>query len=135
MSTVHEAHSKLSSQITPHANNHRQSNLNTLQIVASQLTNQVDSNPIATRQLYTPAHFTLSKNPHLHMDANRPEAFSPNTIRMTDSLDKLLRDDDEDDQIIGGEGNKLALQTRGEVRICFVILRGTSILWFYVFLL
>ena len=69
------------------------------------------------------------------MDANRPEAFSPNTIRMTDSLDKLLRDDDEDDQIIGGEGNKLALQTRGEVRICFVILRGTSILWFYVFLL
>jgi hypothetical protein len=31
------------------------------------------------------------------MDGSRPEVFSPNTIRMTDSLDKLLRDDDEDD--------------------------------------
>jgi hypothetical protein len=33
------------------------------------------------------------------MDGNRPEVFSPNTIRMTDSLDKLLRDDDDDDPL------------------------------------
>jgi hypothetical protein len=33
------------------------------------------------------------------MDGSRPEVFSPNTIRMTDSLDKLLRDDDEDDAL------------------------------------
>ncbi|KAL3802180.1 hypothetical protein HJC23_001724 [Cyclotella cryptica] len=58
-----------------------------------------------SRQLYTPAHFTLSKNPHLHMDGNRPEVFSPNTIRMTDSLDKLLRDDDEDDTLQSGAVN------------------------------
>ena len=49
------------------------------------------------RQLYTPAHFTLSKNPHLQMEGGRPGVFSPNTIRMTDSLDKLLRDDDEEE--------------------------------------
>jgi hypothetical protein len=54
-----------------------------------------------SRNLYTPAHFTLSKNPHLNMDGNRPEAFSPNTIRMTDSLDKLLMDDFGDDDDAG----------------------------------
>ena len=31
------------------------------------------------------------------MDGTRPEVFSPNTIRMTDSLDKLLMDDDDAD--------------------------------------
>lgn len=68
---------------------------------------RTNNRPSQQRQLYTPAHFTLSKNPHLNMDGNRPEVFSPNTIRMTDSLDKLLRDDDEDDTLgdTGGGGN------------------------------
>jgi len=49
------------------------------------------------RQLYTPAHFTLAKNLDLdlHMDNNRPAALSPATIRMTDSLEKILTDDDD----------------------------------------
>lgn len=46
------------------------------------------------RRLYTPAHFTLAKNVDLHMDNIRPDAFSPATIRMTDSLEKILSDDD-----------------------------------------
>lgn len=47
------------------------------------------------RCLYTPAHFTLAKNVDLHMDNIRPDAFSPATIRMTDSLEKILTDDDD----------------------------------------
>lgn len=47
------------------------------------------------RQLYTPAHFTLAKNAELHMDHHRSDAFSPATIRMTDSLEKILTDDDD----------------------------------------
>ena len=47
------------------------------------------------RRLYTPAHFTLAKNVDLHMDNIRPDAFSPATIRMTDSLEKILTDDDD----------------------------------------
>lgn len=43
---------------------------------------------------YTPAHFTLAKNADLHMD-NRPDAFSPATIRMTNSLEAILTDDDD----------------------------------------
>jgi hypothetical protein len=50
--------------------------------------------PHHERRLYTPAHFTLAKNAELHMD-NRPDAFSPATIRMTDSLEKILTDDDD----------------------------------------
>ena len=46
------------------------------------------------RQLYTPAHFVLAKNADLHME-NRPDAFSPATIRMTDSLEKIMADDDD----------------------------------------
>eukprot|EP00579_Thalassiosira_antarctica_P005524 CAMPEP_0201893392 /NCGR_PEP_ID=MMETSP0902-20130614/38495_1 /ASSEMBLY_ACC=CAM_ASM_000551 /TAXON_ID=420261 /ORGANISM="Thalassiosira antarctica, Strain CCMP982" /LENGTH=1751 /DNA_ID=CAMNT_0048425149 /DNA_START=52 /DNA_END=5307 /DNA_ORIENTATION=- len=46
------------------------------------------------RQLYTPAHFTLAKNADLHME-NRPDALSPATLRMTDSLEKLLTDDED----------------------------------------
>jgi hypothetical protein len=47
------------------------------------------------RRLYTPAHFTLAKNAELHMDSIRPDAFSPATIRMTDSLERILTDDDD----------------------------------------
>ena len=47
------------------------------------------------RQVYTPAHFTLAKNAELHMDSIRPDAFSPATIRMTDSLERILTDDDD----------------------------------------
>lgn len=47
------------------------------------------------RQLYTPAHFTLAKNAELNMDHQRSDAFSPATIRMTDSLEKILTDDDD----------------------------------------
>jgi len=55
------------------------------------------SNPqhqLHERKLYTPAHFTLAKNADLHMDS-RPDAFSPATIRMTNSLEKILTDDDD----------------------------------------
>lgn len=48
----------------------------------------------AERQLYTPAHFTLAKNADLHMNS-RPDAFSPATIRMTNSLEAILTDDDD----------------------------------------
>ena len=63
------------------------------------------SQPQTNRHLYTPAHFTLSKNPHLQMEGGRPGVFSPNTIRMTDSLDKLLRDDDEDESGAAAAGD------------------------------
>ena len=45
------------------------------------------------RQLYTPAHFTLSKNPDLH---GRFNALSPNTLQLTNSIDNLLDDDEGD---------------------------------------
>ena len=47
--------------------------------------------------VYTPAHFTLSKNPELHLDTGRLDALSPNTLRRTNSLDNILNDDDYDD--------------------------------------
>ena len=42
--------------------------------------------------------------------------FSPNTIRMTDSLDKLLRDDDEDDGLDGGAEASLSGDARATPR-------------------
>ena len=57
--------------------------------------------PADRRRLYTPAHFTLAKNADLHMEPGLGrDAFSPNTIRMTNSLEQLLDDDDE----TGGDG-------------------------------
>ena len=41
---------------------------------------------------YTPAGWTLSKNPHLEV---RHGAFSPNTLRLTEDLDNLLLDDED----------------------------------------
>jgi len=41
---------------------------------------------------YTPAGWTLSKNPHLEVSHG---AFSPNTLRLTEDLDNLLLDDEE----------------------------------------
>ena len=55
------------------------------------------STPVAARsqresQNYTPAGWTLSKNPHLGVSHG---AFSPNTLRLTEDLDNLLLDDDD----------------------------------------
>lgn len=41
---------------------------------------------------YTPAGWTLSKNPHLEVNHG---AFSPNTLRLTEDLDNLLLDDED----------------------------------------
>jgi la-related protein 1 len=41
---------------------------------------------------YTPAGWTLSKNPHLEVSHG---AFSPNTLRLTEDLDNLLLDDED----------------------------------------
>ena len=58
------------------------------------------STPLAARsqrenQNYTPAGWTLSKNPHLENVSHG--AFSPNTLRLTEDLDNLLHDDDDTD--------------------------------------
>lgn len=55
------------------------------------------STPVAARSQreshnYTPAGWTLSKNPHLGVSHG---AFSPNTLRLTEDLDNLLHDDDD----------------------------------------
>mmetsp|Transcript_31440 Transcript_31440/g.34821 ORF Transcript_31440/g.34821 Transcript_31440/m.34821 type:complete len:1416 (+) Transcript_31440:200-4447(+) len=47
---------------------------------------------------YTPASFALTKNPHLQVNSG---AFSPNTLRLTEDLDNLL-DDGEDNQVEEG---------------------------------
>ncbi|KAL7468626.1 hypothetical protein ACHAXS_008867 [Conticribra weissflogii] len=70
-----------------------------------------DDDPVRARErhrqkhLYTPAHVTLSKNPHLHLPLDRDgraDVLSPATIRMTESLDKVLCDEDDDDNEGGG---------------------------------
>lgn len=43
---------------------------------------------------YTPASFALTKNPHLHVSSG---AFSPNTLRLTEDLDNLLDDGEENE--------------------------------------
>mmetsp|Transcript_29768 Transcript_29768/g.44006 ORF Transcript_29768/g.44006 Transcript_29768/m.44006 type:complete len:1359 (+) Transcript_29768:301-4377(+) len=43
---------------------------------------------------YTPASFALTKNPHLHVNSG---AFSPNTLRLTEDLDNLLDDGEENE--------------------------------------
>ncbi|KAL9188372.1 hypothetical protein ACHAXT_006750 [Thalassiosira profunda] len=82
-----------SSLITPMAkpqNNHSMATPNMSNV--NNGNNATMNDPNGNRQLYTPAHFALAKNADLHI---RPEAFSPATIRMTDSLEKLLTDDDD----------------------------------------
>lgn len=71
----------------------------TTSIPTSTTTNRTNVNNEGGRQLYTPAHFTLSKNPDLH---GRFNALSPNTLQLTNSIDNLL-DDDEGDTA-GGSG-------------------------------
>jgi tetratricopeptide (TPR) repeat protein len=43
---------------------------------------------------YTPASFALTKNPHIQVSHG---AFSPNTLRLTEDLDNLLDEEEEDD--------------------------------------
>ncbi|KAK1743588.1 pre-mRNA-splicing factor [Skeletonema marinoi] len=68
---------------------------------ASTSTGSINNNGGGGRQLYTPAHFTLSKNPDLH---GRFNALSPNTLQLTNSIDNLL-DDDEGDASGGVSGS------------------------------
>jgi len=88
--TPHKIPLSSSTLVTPSSkslnNNMETPNINTA--------NNSKANNDHHRQLYTPAHFTLAKNADLHMDS-RPDAFSPATLRMTDSLDKILTDDDD----------------------------------------
>jgi tetratricopeptide (TPR) repeat protein len=42
---------------------------------------------------YTPASFSLTKNPHIQLNHG---AFSPNTLRLTEDLDNLLDEEDEE---------------------------------------
>ena len=65
------------------------------QLYSSNKGNTITNQQTRQRQLYTPAHFTLAKNAELNMDHHRSDAFSPATIRMTDSLEKILTDDDD----------------------------------------
>ena len=54
-------------------------------------TNERTHDPGGARS-YTPAGWTLSKNPHLEVSHG---AFSPNTLRLTEDLDNLLLDDED----------------------------------------
>jgi len=51
-----------------------------------------DPNSERQTYVYTPAGMSLAKNPHL----SSRDAFSPNTIRLTESLDHLLHEEDDD---------------------------------------
>mmetsp|Transcript_20983 Transcript_20983/g.37890 ORF Transcript_20983/g.37890 Transcript_20983/m.37890 type:complete len:1660 (-) Transcript_20983:315-5294(-) len=50
---------------------------------------------------YTPTSLSLSKNPHLQMG----RTFSPHTIRLTESLDTILQDEEEDNVGLHREAN------------------------------
>mmetsp|Transcript_15225 Transcript_15225/g.22390 ORF Transcript_15225/g.22390 Transcript_15225/m.22390 type:complete len:1864 (+) Transcript_15225:253-5844(+) len=53
--------------------------------------------------MYTPSSLSLSKNPHLNIVEGMDGTFSPNTIRLTESLDNLLHEDDNEDDTTQGE--------------------------------
>ena len=52
----------------------------------------VRANEVRDSRSYTPAGWTLSKNPHLEVGHG---AFSPNTLRLTEDLDNLLHDEED----------------------------------------